>query len=224
MTWRLRAQALISPGGLRVRLSSLPAGTGAPGTHFPVPCAPRPNNNGASRCATALPPPPRHTRAHTHRHGGISCPPAPPRGLGAVNSLAGLVTGHPGTAAQSGPAGKARRTVRRRPGEALTQPNPTPPTDPNEAPVQHPPPPPPYKETLHPVEFGSLSTCEASYKKTILSSSRECQDSFKPSRLSVIQISSLHQFLIAQPPPSAFHLQDTRSSLPSVARLCHRSR
>ena len=71
------------------------------------------------------PPPLRHTRAHTHRHGGISRPRAPPRGLGAVNSPVGLVTGHPGTAAQSGPAGKAARTVGRRPGEALTQPNPT---------------------------------------------------------------------------------------------------
>ena len=71
------------------------------------------------------PPPPRHTRAHTHRHGGISRPRAPPRGLGAVNSPVGLVTGHPGTAAQSGPAGKAARTVGWRPGEALTQPNPT---------------------------------------------------------------------------------------------------
>ena len=73
------------------------------------------------------PPPPRHTRAHTHRHGGISRPRAPPQGLGAVNSLVGLVTGHPGTAAQSGPAGKAVRTVGWRPCEALTQPNPTPP-------------------------------------------------------------------------------------------------
>ena len=71
------------------------------------------------------PPPLRHTRAHTHRHGGISRPRAPPRGLGAVNSPVGLVTGHQGTAAQSGPAGKAARTVGRRPGEALTQPNPT---------------------------------------------------------------------------------------------------
>ena len=77
------------------------------------------------------PPPPRHTRAHTHRHGGISRPRAPLRGLGAVNSPAGLVTGHPGTAAQSGPAGKAARTVGRRPGEALTQPNPTQPNPPS---------------------------------------------------------------------------------------------
>ena len=76
------------------------------------------------------PPPLRHTRAHTHRHGGISRPRAPPRGLGAVNSPVGLVTGHPGTAAQSGPAGKAARTVGRRPGEALTQPNPTQPPPP----------------------------------------------------------------------------------------------
>ena len=74
-----------------------------------------------------VPPPPRHTRAHTHRHGGISRPRAPPRGLGAVNSPVGLVTGHPGTAAQSGLAGKAAWAVGRRPGEALTQPNPTPP-------------------------------------------------------------------------------------------------
>ena len=37
---------------------------------------------------------------------------------------AGLVTGHPGAAAQSGPAGKAAQTVGWRPGEALTQPNP----------------------------------------------------------------------------------------------------
>ena len=66
-----------------------------------------------------LPPPPPPP-------GGISRPRAPPRGLGAVNSPVGLVTGHPGTAAQSGPAGKAARTVGRRPGEALTQPNPTP--------------------------------------------------------------------------------------------------
>ena len=75
------------------------------------------------------PPPPlhKHTRAHTHRHGGISRPRAPPRGLGAVSSPVGLVTGHPGTAARSGPAGKAARTVGRRPGEAFTQPNPTPP-------------------------------------------------------------------------------------------------
>ena len=98
------------------------------GTHFPAPCAPTPNNNGASRCATAPPPPPRHTRAHTHRHGGISRPRAPPRGLGAVNSPVGFVTGHPGTAAQSGPAGKAARTLGRRPGEALTQPNSNPPS------------------------------------------------------------------------------------------------
>ena len=76
------------------------------------------------------PPPLRHTRAHTHRHGGISRPRAPPRGLGLVNSPVGLVTGHPGTAAQSGPAGKAARTVGRRPGEALTQPNPTQPPQP----------------------------------------------------------------------------------------------
>ena len=76
-------------------------------------------------CHSPPPPPLRHTRAHTHRHGGISRPRAPPRGLGAVNSPVGLVTGHPGTAAQSGPAGKAARTVGRRPGEALTQPNPT---------------------------------------------------------------------------------------------------
>ena len=74
------------------------------------------------------PPTPRNIRAHTHRHGGISRPRAPPRGLGAVNSPVGLVTGHPGTAAQSGPAGKAARTVGRRPGEALTQPNPTQPS------------------------------------------------------------------------------------------------
>ena len=71
------------------------------------------------------PPPLRHTRAHTHRHGGISRPRAPPRGLGAVNSPVGLVTGHPGTTAQSGPAGKAAGAVGRRPGEAFTQPNPT---------------------------------------------------------------------------------------------------
>ena len=50
-------------------------------------------------------------------------------GSGPVNSPAGLVTGHPGTAAQSGPAGKAARTVGWRPGEALTPP-PTPPTPP----------------------------------------------------------------------------------------------
>ena len=76
-------------------------------------------------CHSPPPPPPRHTWAHTHRHGGISRPRAPPRGLGAISSPVGLVTGHPGTAAQSGPAGKAARTVGRRPGEAFTQPNPT---------------------------------------------------------------------------------------------------
>ena len=67
-----------------------------------------------------------HTRAHTHRHGGITCPQAPPRGLGAVNSPVGLVTGHPGMAAQLGPAWKAARTADWRSGEALTQPKPAP--------------------------------------------------------------------------------------------------
>ena len=38
--------------------------------------------------------------------------------LGAVNSLAGLVTGHPGAATQSGPRGMAVRTVGWQPGEA----------------------------------------------------------------------------------------------------------
>ena len=45
--------------------------------------------------------------------------------MGVVNSPVGLVTGHPGTAAQSGPAGKAARTMGWQPGEPLTQPNPT---------------------------------------------------------------------------------------------------
>ena len=65
-------------------------------------------------------------RIHTYLRVSVSLlfqPPPPPP----PPSPAGLVTGHPGTAAQSGPAGKAARTVGRRPGEALTQPNPTPP-------------------------------------------------------------------------------------------------
>ena len=82
--------------------SSLP---GAYSTKHTLPRALMPNNSGASRCATS-PPPPRHTRAHTHRHGGISRLQAPPRGSGAVKSPVGLVTGHPCTAAQSSPAGK----------------------------------------------------------------------------------------------------------------------
>ena len=89
-------------------LASLP-GPRAPGTHFPVPCAPTPDYNGASTCAIAPPPPLRHTRAHTHRHGGISRPRAPPRGLAAVSSPVGLVTRHPGTDAQSGREGGADR-------------------------------------------------------------------------------------------------------------------
>ena len=74
------------------------------------------------------PPPLRHTRAHTHRHGGISRLRAPPRGLGAVNSPAGLVTGHPGTATQSGPAGKRGPWVgdQVRPSPNPTQPKPPP--------------------------------------------------------------------------------------------------
>ena len=126
MTWKLRAQAHISPGGLRVRLSSLPAGAWSTRhTLGRAMCANAEQQWSKQVCHSPPPPPLRHTRAHTHRHGGISRPRAPPRGLGAVNSPAGLVTGHPGTAAQSGPAGKAARTVGRRPGEALTQPNPT---------------------------------------------------------------------------------------------------
>ena len=131
MTWRLRAQAHISPGGLSVRLSSLPAGAWS--TRHTLPRANAEQQWSKQVCHSPPPPPLRHTRAHTHRQGGISRPRAPPRGLGAVNSPVGLVTGHPGTAAQSGPAGKAARTVGRRPGEALTQPNPTqPPPHPGE--------------------------------------------------------------------------------------------
>ena len=56
------------PVGSKSGSPASPPGPGGPGTQFPAPCAPTPNNNGASRCATA-PPPHRHTRAHTHVHG-----------------------------------------------------------------------------------------------------------------------------------------------------------
>ena len=129
MTWRLRAQAHISPGGLRVRLSSLPAGAWSTRHTLPRTMCANAEQQWSKQVCHSPPPPSlhKHTRAHTHRHGGISRPRAPPRGLGAVSSPVGLVTGHPGTAARSGPAGKAARTVGRRPGEAFTQPNPTPP-------------------------------------------------------------------------------------------------
>ena len=136
--WRLRAQAHISPGGLRVRLSSLPAGAWSTRHILPrTMCANAEQQWSKQVCHS--PPLHKHTRAHTHRHGGISRPRAPPRGLGAVSSPVGLVTGHPGTAARSGPAGKAARTVGRRPGEAFTQPNPTPPSPLPEHPLQCPP-------------------------------------------------------------------------------------
>ena len=127
MTWRLRAQAHISPGGLRVRLSSLPAGAWSTRHTLPRTMCANAEQQWSKQVCHSPPPPSlhKHTRAHTHRHGGISRPRAPPRGLGAVSSPVGLVTGHPGTAARSGPAGKAARTVGRRPGEAFTQPNPT---------------------------------------------------------------------------------------------------
>ena len=127
VTWRLRAQAHISPGGLSVRLSSLPAGAWS--TRHTLPramCANVEQQWSKQVCHSPSPPPPLQTHQGTYtqaqRH-----PRAPPRGLGAVNSPVGLVTGHPGTAAQSGTAGKAALTLGRRPGEAFTQPNPTPP-------------------------------------------------------------------------------------------------
>ena len=65
-------------GGCEPRPTSPPAGSasgspgpGAPGTHFPAPSAPTPTNNGASRCATAPPPPPLNTHgtyAQARRH------------------------------------------------------------------------------------------------------------------------------------------------------------
>ena len=124
MTWRLRAQAHISPGGLRVRLSSLPAGAWSTRhTLHHAMCATAEQQWSKQVCHS---PPPPDTQWHIHT--GTAASPARERHRGvwgAVNSPAGLVTGHPGTAAQSGPAGKAARTMGRRPGEALTQPNPT---------------------------------------------------------------------------------------------------
>ena len=126
MTWRLRAQAHISPGGLSVRLSSLPAGAWS--TRHTLPrtmCANAEQQWSKQVCHS--PPPPPDTPGHIHT--GTAASPARERhrgvwGQSTVNSPVGLVTGHPGTAAQSGPAA---RTVGRRPSEAFTQPNPTPP-------------------------------------------------------------------------------------------------
>ena len=66
----------------------------------------------------------------THRHGGISHPRVPLRGLGAVSSPAGLATGRPGTphgveSRREGNPDRGTRATKR--GIDLTQPNPNPP-------------------------------------------------------------------------------------------------
>ena len=53
------------PAGLAQGSPASVPGPGAPGTHFPAPRVPTPNNSGAGGCATA-PPFPQDTQGHVH--------------------------------------------------------------------------------------------------------------------------------------------------------------
>ena len=81
---------------------------------------------------TSVPPPPPPDTQGTYNIGMASSAARARQHqlLRALNSPIGLATRHPGTAALLGPAEKAARNVGWRKGDALTQPNPTPPSIP----------------------------------------------------------------------------------------------
>ena len=93
LTWRRRVQADDSPAGLSVRR--------------PLPPCQRLEHQATNRPTHTPPPPPPDPKApqrrahHTHRHGSISLPRLPPRGSGAVSSLARLETATAGSAQPS---------------------------------------------------------------------------------------------------------------------------